>query len=185
MKVLNDSGINGDPTAGDGIWSYKAIVPAGTAGGNYEFKFAAYYPGADTVNGGTSPLDNENGINTNHSFTLKQVTPAQIILNLKFGVLTSIERYDNPIPVSYKLEQNYPNPFNPSTILRFSVPQKSMVSLKIYDITGREVRTLVNEELAAGTFNVSFDASKLTSGVYFYTLRSNDFVSTKKMMLIK
>jgi hypothetical protein len=60
-----------------------------------------------------------------------------------------------------------------------------MVSLKIYDITGREVRTLVNEEMAAGTFNVSFDASKLATGVYFYTLRSNDFVSTKKMILIK
>lgn len=184
MKVFNDSGIDGDQTAGDGIWSYTAVVPTGTAGGLHQYKFAIYYTGADTVNGGSSPLDNENIADANHTFILKN-SAVPIVLSNTFGSLTGVEKYNNLTPQKYSLEQNYPNPFNPSTVIKYSVPQRSMVSLRIYDITGREVQSLVNQEMNAGNYQVTFNASKLASGVYFYSIRSNDFVSTKKMMLIK
>jgi glycosidase len=86
---------------------------------------------------------------------------------------------------SYSLSQNYPNPFNPSTTIRYSIPERSKVTLKIYDITGRELLTLLNGEVNAGNYQINFNASKLSSGVYFYTLRSNTFSSTKKMLLLK
>ena len=83
------------------------------------------------------------------------------------------------------LFQNYPNPFNPETIIRFSVPKANLVTIKVYDILGREVATLVNEEKSKGTYQVAFNASKLSSGVYFYTMRTGDFVQTKKLVLMK
>jgi hypothetical protein len=89
------------------------------------------------------------------------------------------------IPEKFTLMQNYPNPFNPSTTITFSIPKNSQTSLKIFDVLGREVRTLVNEKLSAGSYNVSINASDLTSGVYFYSLRSGNFTETKKMMLLK
>jgi serine protease len=88
-------------------------------------------------------------------------------------------------PARYQLAQNYPNPFNPSTTLQFQVPQKSFVSLKVFDLLGRELATLVNEERQAGIYSVSWDASRLPSGVYFYRLRAGDFVETKKMVFAK
>jgi hypothetical protein len=90
-----------------------------------------------------------------------------------------------PVPYNFQLSQNYPNPFNPSTIIRYSVPERSKVTLKIFDITGRELLTLLNGEINAGNYEINFNASKLPSGVYFYTLRSNSFASTKKMLLLK
>jgi hypothetical protein len=86
---------------------------------------------------------------------------------------------------NFQLNQNYPNPFNPSTTIRYSIPERSKVTLKIYDITGRELLTLLNGEINAGNYEVTFNASKLSSGVYFYTLRSNTSASTKKMLLLK
>jgi len=184
MKILNDSGINGDPVAGDGIWSYKIVFPTGYLSGLHQYKFAIYYNGADSVNGGSSPLDNENAQNANHTFILKNsATP--IVLNNVFGSLTGIKKSDDLTPGNYSLQQNYPNPFNPSTTIKYSVPQRAWISLKIYDITGREVQNVVNEQMNAGNYEVTFNASKLASGVYFYSLRSNNFVSTKKMLLIK
>ncbi len=92
----------------------------------------------------------------------------------------------NPeIPVDYSLSQNYPNPFNPSTKITYSVASLSNVILKVYDILGREVVTLVNEEKPAGRYEVSFNASSLASGVYFYQIKAGDFVQTKKLMLLK
>ncbi len=88
-------------------------------------------------------------------------------------------------PVNFNLEQNYPNPFNPSTVISFKLSVSSFVSLKIFDILGREISTLVNEEKQPGNYEVTFDASKLSSGIYFYTLQSGSFVETKKMILIK
>ncbi|MHB8338212.1 MAG: T9SS type A sorting domain-containing protein [Ignavibacteriaceae bacterium] len=79
----------------------------------------------------------------------------------------------------------YPNPFNPSTIINYQLPEAGIVSLRIYDTMGRGVKTLVNELKAKGSYNISFDASHLSSGVYFYQLRAGDFVSIKKMVLLK
>jgi len=89
------------------------------------------------------------------------------------------------LPVSYKLYQNYPNPFNPSTRIRYSVPQTSNVLVKVFDILGNEIETLVNEEKSTGTYEITWHAEELPSGVYFYRLQAGDFVETKKMILIK
>ncbi|MFA7362038.1 MAG: T9SS type A sorting domain-containing protein [Candidatus Kapaibacterium sp.] len=89
------------------------------------------------------------------------------------------------MPTVYSLSQNYPNPFNPTTKINFALPKQGLVTLKIYDILGREVRTLVNEVKAAGSYTVDFNASEFSSGVYFYRLQSQGFTDIKKMMLIK
>lgn len=89
------------------------------------------------------------------------------------------------IPEVYSLYQNYPNPFNPSTAIRFSIPEQTNVSLKIFNSIGQEVASLVNGELAAGNHEVNFNASKLSSGIYFYRIETPAFTSTKKMILIK
>jgi len=89
------------------------------------------------------------------------------------------------LPDKYELGQNYPNPFNPSTTIKFSVPQNSMVTLKVYDILGKEVATLVNETKAAGSYEVNFRALNLASGTYIYRLQTDGFTQTKKMMLMK
>jgi hypothetical protein len=88
-------------------------------------------------------------------------------------------------PAVYELSQNYPNPFNPVTIIKYQLPEKQFVTLKIYDALGVEVASLINEEKEAGIHEISFDASSLTSGVYFYTLQSGTIVKTNKMMLLK
>lgn len=89
------------------------------------------------------------------------------------------------IAADFNLSQNYPNPFNPVTTIKFSIPVSEQVSLKIYDLTGKEVATLVNSKLNAGAYEYSFDASKLSSGVYFYKMISGNFSEIKKMMLVK
>lgn len=93
------------------------------------------------------------------------------------------------LPTEYKLEQNYPNPFNPSTRIRYQVSSISQVSLKVYDILGNEVTTLVNEQKEPGYYEIDFSAtggaSSLASGVYIYRLQANNYISTKKMMVLK
>lgn len=96
-----------------------------------------------------------------------------------------IQGNNNEIPSSYKLEQNYPNPFNPSTNIKFSLPNSGVVKLVVYDATGREVASLLNDNLNAGVYTVNFDASSLSSGVYFYSITSGNFTETKKMLLVK
>jgi hypothetical protein len=90
-------------------------------------------------------------------------------------------------PGKYVLSQNYPNPFNPVTVIRFNIPnpENGFVTLKVYDITGKEIKTLVNEPLAPGYHEVTFDASAFSSGIYFYKLETEGFASIKKMMLVK
>lgn len=88
-------------------------------------------------------------------------------------------------PVAFSLEQNYPNPFNPATMIKFSIPEASNVSLKIYDVLGNEVSNIVNGQLDAGQYEYNFNATNLSSGIYFYKLEAGNFVDTKKMILIK
>lgn len=83
------------------------------------------------------------------------------------------------------LSQNYPNPFNPNTVINFEIPKQSNVLLKVYDLLGNEIATLLNEEKVAGSYNVDFDATALSNGVYFYRLQAGSFVETKKMTLLK
>jgi hypothetical protein len=88
-------------------------------------------------------------------------------------------------PEVFSLSQNYPNPFNPSTKIQYALSSSQFVTLKIYDILGRQVATLVNEEKAAGEYEIEFDAKKLSSGIYFYQLKTGKSILTKKMILLK
>lgn len=88
-------------------------------------------------------------------------------------------------PTIFELFQNYPNPFNPSTSIKYSVPEAGNIKLSVYNVVGEEIAVLINGYTAAGSFDVTFDASKLPSGVYLYKLKSANSVQTKKMMLLK
>ena len=98
---------------------------------------------------------------------------------------TPVELEINQIPTSYSLYQNYPNPFNPVTHIAFTLAKRGLTTLTIYNIRGQVVETLVDRELAAGRHHFSFDAARYTSGVYFYRLKSGDYVEVKKMTLLK
>ncbi len=105
---------------------------------------------------------------------------------------TSVKAPQEQIPLVYTLSQNYPNPFNPSTVIAFGIPEASHVSVQIFDFVGREISTLINEDLIAGNYRRTFIADHLSSGVYFYRIvaaskngKARLFVETKKLMLIK
>ncbi len=101
------------------------------------------------------------------------------------GNIVGINNINSEIPERFSLSQNYPNPFNPVTIIRFQIKRLSDVKLIIYDLLGREVATLVNEELKPGTYETDWDASNFSSGVYSYKIISEDYIETKKMVLMK
>jgi hypothetical protein len=107
------------------------------------------------------------------------------IYGISFTTCAMKVRKISEIAKEYSLEQNYPNPFNPSTSISFHLSATGQVSLKVYDVTGREVLTLVNQVLQPGIYETVFEGSQLNSGVYFYRLKTGDFLETKKMMLIK
>ena len=88
-------------------------------------------------------------------------------------------------PIEFELSQNYPNPFNPSTKIKYQIPETEKVTLKVFDILGKEVATLVDREMRAGKYEVDLNGNSLTSGIYFYQLRTGNFVETKKMILLK
>jgi hypothetical protein len=101
------------------------------------------------------------------------------------GYLNYIVNYNNEIPKNYELSQNYPNPFNPSTRIKFAIKQNEFVNLVVYDILGKKVSTLLDKKLDAGTYEVNFDGSNLSSGIYFFKLTTNNFSEVRKMMLTK
>ncbi|MBI9071475.1 MAG: T9SS type A sorting domain-containing protein [Melioribacteraceae bacterium] len=101
-----------------------------------------------------------------------------------FELATDVDDYTS-IPVEYSLNQNYPNPFNPSTTISFSIKETGFTSLVIYDVLGREVTLLLNKEMNTGNYKINFNANSLSSGIYYYQIKSNDFIETKKMMLLK
>jgi hypothetical protein len=92
---------------------------------------------------------------------------------------------DKQLPIEFSLSQNYPNPFNPSTIITYSIPNESQVSLKVYDVMGKEVANLIDGKQSSGNHSVEFDASSMSSGTYFYKLTAGEFISVKKMVLLK
>ena len=126
-----------------------------------------------------------------YSFTDQSVPVGQYLYRLKQIDLDGSFDYSDQVEVdiisatNYVLMQNYPNPFNPSTRISFSIPQSGFTSVKVYDVLGNEVATIIDKELSAGSFEIQFNASGLTSGVYYYTLKSGNFVQSKKMLLLK
>jgi hypothetical protein len=101
------------------------------------------------------------------------------------GITVSVEHVSAERPMNFWLSQNYPNPFNPETAISFQLSANSSVALRVFDVLGREVAVLVNEEKPAGVYRVAWDAASLPSGVYFYRLKAGSFVETKKMLLLR
>jgi photosystem II stability/assembly factor-like uncharacterized protein len=100
-------------------------------------------------------------------------------------MITEVEELTNGLPMEYSLVQNFPNPFNPYTNINYSIPKQSKVIIKIFDIIGNEIKTMVNEEKLPGYYQVNFEGAKFSSGVYFYQLKAGEFIQTKKMLLLK
>ena len=142
-----------------------------------------------TTTGGS--VDSAGGFRAGSTLGLFSLTAQDTITGLsataKVVIVNSVTdvRKDPQTPTEYSLAQNYPNPFNPTTTIRFATPQRGRVALRVFDILGREVGALVNGELEAGSHQVTFDASKLSSGVYFYRLHAGTFTATKKLVLMK
>jgi len=108
-----------------------------------------------------------------------------ILKTITGGELVGVQSISVEVPSGFSLNQNYPNPFNPVTNLEFGISDLGFVSLKVYDILGKEVATLVNEKLSPGKYKVEFDGSALPSGIYFYRITAGEFTNTKRMMLVK
>ena len=167
------------------VWSliiYRTNIFAGTIGGGVF---------ASTLDGSVwTPVNT--GLTSTDIFCLA-ASSTDLYCATRFGgvwrrplsEITSVKTQINKSPSQFSLLQNYPNPFNPSTIISYELPIGASISLKVYDILGREVKELVNEQKVAGTYSVEFDGSKLSSGVYFYTITAGKFSQTKKMILAK
>lgn len=113
-------------------------------------------------------------------------TNARGVWKLSLDGLTAIhEPTTEKVPQTFYLFQNYPNPFNPSTVINYQIPKSGLITLKVYDVLGREVAILVNGEKPAGNYEVEFNGSRLSSGIYFYRIQAGDYVSAKKMILMK
>jgi len=131
-----------------------------------------YFRASDPGCGGTNvPIDV-----SSYMHLVMSVTGNEVVSEVNDEILT---------PFKFELLQNYPNPFNPSTTIQFQVPNSSFVNLKVYDVLGNEVVTLVNEGKTTGSYEVNFDIKGLSSGIYFYTINAGSFVETKKMILLK
>ncbi len=118
--------------------------------------------------------------------------PPNIYFNSDRGLLrvldtlaVGVKTIENNIPTQYKLNQNYPNPFNPTTVVSFSIPNRENVAIKIFDILGKEIETLINETKLPGEYEVEFNASKFSSGVYFYSLKTPEYFKVRKMILLR
>ena len=143
---------------------------------------------ADTISKGTTVLKVGNRISSITGILFYNNNRYKVIprTNADFGTVTGVSvTRTEAIPGKYALDQNYPNPFNPSTKIQYALPLSGNVSLKIYNVLGQEVMTLVNEVQPVGVYTVNFDASRLSSGVYFYQISAGNFTQVKKMMLLK
>jgi hypothetical protein len=183
---LFDDGTHHDAVAGDKIFTNEIRFP-GYSSLNIVYKYSANW--GLPANGGAN--DNEAGSGLNKNLKLGRYTTSAVVKDT-FGIVhttdvSKVEKLGNIIPSAYKLEQNYPNPFNPETVISWQIAVGSHVTLKVYDVLGKEVVTLVNEEQPAGSYQVEFSSknSEISSGVFFYQLRAGDFVQTKKMILLR
>ena len=174
--------------------------------GNYKYYYNFSFPDLNTgwfigdqiiksTNGGlnwttmsTQYGSNFKGIFFHNNLTGWMVSNGGLIIKTTTGGITGITPISSQIPNQFSLSQNYPNPFNPSTKIKFQIPSSGSVAqtfLSVYDVLGREVATLVNQQLQPGTYEVDWDASAYPSGVYFYKLSVGDYSETKRMVLLK
>jgi hypothetical protein len=166
-KMVN--GATGENLNTGGTWTNGTIISktftdtlaAGLIEGNCKLKVFVYKDG--------SPLNSN----------------AEVQQAIETGILLTGINEPSATPVKFELSQNYPNPFNPVTNIKFSIPKSSYATLRIYDITGKLIDTYLDSRVNAGYYNAEIDGTKLSSGVYFYTLTADGYTDTKKMVLIK
>jgi len=151
--------------------SLGTVIPTAVGTYNFEFRYKI------------DPVWNDTSIGT-IAFVQNDVDKS-IANTSRHGMITGINQDPSQIPGQITLNQNYPNPFNPTTDIKFSIPKNEFVTLKVYDMLGNLVRTLVEGNHVAGEYTLAFDGSNLASGIYFYTLRTDNYQDTKKMTLIK
>jgi len=188
VKELYNDGTHGDLVAGDSLWSADIKFPQYSPL-RIQYKYGANWG----LESNTGSNDNESSVGTDHFITFTSDMWKATVRNQwsvmgdhqLIDISTDVKELQQMVPAKYSLEQNYPNPFNPVTNIRFSIPEAGMVTVKVFNILGQEVTTLVNGYQNAGTYNVDFNAANLTSGVYFYSINTPNFSSTKKMMLMK
>jgi hypothetical protein len=124
-------------------------------------------------------------INTDENTVEFSSSVVSNLVALSVTEVTAVEKKNNIVPIEFSVSQNYPNPFNPTTRIEFSIPQVGLYALKVYNVLGEEVATIVNKEFVPGTYSYSFNANNLSSGIYLYKLVGNNVNITKKMMLVK
>ncbi len=174
-------GVGGTIIAAPG--RYKAVIYKTTNGGNnwgYQIPDTSFNIGI---------LERMDFLDKNHGWAYANYSPPKGVHTTTGGdsitYYTGIQQISNIVPDNLKLEQNYPNPFNPVTNIRYSLKKPGFVSLRIFNVQGKEISNLVNQKQQAGEYQYSFEAVNLSSGIYFYTLQTENFSETKKMMLIK
>ena len=158
----------------------------------FDFAFSQYrIPASVFGNGGTATTGNyrisgtlgQSMIGSSSSTSIKNFAGFWFSQR---SITTSIDRNTiKQLPTDYRMEQNYPNPFNPSTVIEFSIPHSCNVSLKVFNQLGQEIATLISEELHSSKYKINWDASGISSGVYYYQIRAGDFIQTKKLLLIR
>ncbi|MGE5353167.1 MAG: T9SS type A sorting domain-containing protein [Acidobacteriota bacterium] len=153
-------------------------------GGNFDLKSVKAMYWNSTTNSWTS-VDNAKLDSATNTVTFSQPTASSYIILTAEQTATAVEMVKNYAPSDYSLVQNYPNPFNPSTFITYEIPKAGMVTLRVYDILGRLVTQLVNENQSPGKYSVTFNAAALPSGIYIYQLKANEFQMSKKMTLLK
>lgn len=179
INSTKNGNANGPP---DEVYAYR---PNGTLTSN-GYPLSAHYcleVGRTSINNTTNPSPflydgTQGGLNISNVGSYQDS-----IISFTLGTPTSVE--NNSVPSEFSLAQNFPNPFNPSTKISYKIAKETFAQLKVFDITGREVSVLVNAIQSQGNYSVHYDASALTSGIYFYKLESKEFSSVKKMLLVK
>ncbi|MBE0538437.1 MAG: T9SS type A sorting domain-containing protein [Ignavibacterium sp.] len=180
---------SGDPITGEG-WIYNSWTSGGAGFVFFSGPFNMAANDTQWVMIALIPAHGNTGLNSIE--LLREKT--DLIRSLSYDSLaygsinygiTDVEEPNSFIPENFSLFQNYPNPFNPSTKISWQSPVSSHQSLKIFDVLGNEVATLINEYKSAGSYEIDFNASSLSSGIYFYRLQAGSFVQSKKMVLIK
>lgn len=196
-KILDDDGANGTP----GTQLFSQVMPVATintfakvpvtgvnitSGGFY----VIWQMGGESVQLATNitpPISRRSieGFGNDYAPFRRADTDDPLIRATVFSSVIGIQQVSSEVPVRFSLEQNYPNPFNPATNIKFSIPKQELVKLVVYDILGKEVVTLVNENMSPGIYKVDFNGSAYASGIYFYRIESASFTDVKKMILIK
>ncbi len=190
-KYLYNDGTHGDEVADDSLWTIELTFA------QYSILTVQYKYGANwALSNNTGSNDNEAASGSDHFIELIPNMLSATVHNV-FGVTgthqledvvtggLAVEEISNAVPSVYSLKQNYPNPFNPTTNIQFAIPKAGFVTMKVYNLLGQEVSTLVDEYKNAGTYKVDFNASNLSSGVYFYKIDAGSYTSVKKMILMK